>query len=70
MTTQKFNFTPQAAGSIMLAVQKGLLARAMNRSEEEQDISEIILGFELENTIDGLIVNNPPSIQIINDEGD
>ena len=44
----------QAAGAIMLAVQKGMI--------EAVDISDILLGLELE-VVDGkLVVDNPPTV--------
>lgn len=57
---KKLTLTPQAVGSIMMAVQKGIKAAAEGRPKEECDITKILLGFEFESTTSGLIVNNPP----------
>jgi len=58
--TQKLKFTPQAVGAIMMAMQKGIKAAAEGRPKEECDITKILLGFELEPTVSGLIVDNAP----------
>ena len=44
----------------MMALQKGLL--------EQIDITEILQGFELIDTEDGLIVENPPILEVTDDE--
>lgn len=60
---QKFRLTPQAVGAVMMAVQKGLLAAAENRPQEECDITTMLLKFELEASPSGLVVNNPPILR-------
>ena len=50
----------QAVGSLMMALQKGLL--------EKIDITEILQGFELIDTEDGLIVENPPILEVADSE--
>ena len=50
----------QAIGSLMMALQKGLL--------EQIDITEILQNFELVDTEDGLVVENPPILQVSQDD--
>ena len=50
----------QAIGSLMMTLQKGLL--------EQIDITEILQDFELVDTDDGLVVQNPPILQISQDD--
>lgn len=58
-----FNLSPQAVGSIMMAVQKGMLAAANDRPKEECDITQMLLGFELLVDPNGnLVVLNPPDV--------
>jgi len=52
----KFKLSNQAIGSLMLALQKGIM--------EEVDITEILKEFDLVNSTDGLIVENPPIINL------
>jgi len=52
----KFKLSNQAIGSLMLALQKGIM--------EEVDITEILKEFDLVNSTDGLIVENPPIISL------
>jgi len=54
----KFKLSDQAIGALMMALQKGLL--------EQIDITEMLQEFELENTDDGLVVKNPPTLQVDN----
>lgn len=54
----KFKLSVQAQKAIMLALQKGLV--------EQCDISNILAEFELQNSVDGLIVNNPPVVEVPN----
>lgn len=61
--SQKFRLTPQAAGAVMMAMQKGIKAASEGRPKEECDITSMLLKFELEATTSGLIVNNPPILQ-------
>jgi len=49
----------QALGSIMMALQESLL--------NEIDIVPILRGFELVETNDGLIVRNPPTVRVSNE---
>jgi len=51
-----FKLSNQAVGALMLALQKGLM--------EQADITEMIKGFELSNSVDGLIVENPPIVEV------
>jgi len=46
----------QAIGAIMMALQESLM--------EQSDIVPVFQGFELTETNDGLIVNNPPTIHV------
>jgi|TARA_R110002020_G_C15793157_1_gene730398 hypothetical protein len=46
----------QAIGSLMMAVQKGIM--------EQSDITELLKDFELVDSDDGLIVENPPLLQV------
>lgn len=50
----KFKLSNQAVGALMLALQKGIM--------EQTDITELIKEFELVETSEGLIVDNPPVI--------
>ena len=45
----------QAIGAIMMSLQKGIM--------EQLDITSILQEFELSETVDGLIVENPPIIE-------
>jgi len=60
--TQQANFklSNQALGAVMMALQESLL--------NELDIVPILKGFELVNTEDGLIVANPPTVRMSNEE--
>ncbi len=46
----------QAVGSIMMALQKAIL--------EQEDITETLKSFSLQESADGLIVENPPNFQL------
>jgi hypothetical protein len=50
----------QALGSIMMALQESLM--------NEMDIVPILKGFELVEQADGLLVTNPPTIRISNND--
>jgi hypothetical protein len=52
----KLKLSDQAIGSLMMALQKGLF--------EQSDITEMLREFELTNTNEGLIVNNPPTVKV------
>jgi hypothetical protein len=55
---KEYSLSDQALGSIMMALQKGLL--------EQCDITEVLRSFVLKDTSNGLIVTNPPNFQIFN----
>jgi hypothetical protein len=57
---QKLQLSNQALGAIMMALQESLL--------NELDIVPILRGFELINTDDGLVVENPPTVRVTNNE--
>jgi hypothetical protein len=50
----------QAIGAIMMALQESLL--------HQSDIVPVFKGFELEETEEGLIVTNPPTVHVGNQE--
>tara|TARA_B100000085_G_scaffold131650_1_gene119916 strand:+ start:6002 stop:6208 length:207 start_codon:yes stop_codon:yes gene_type:complete len=49
----------QAMGAIMMALQESLL--------NELDIVPILQGFELEESDNGLVVKNPPTVRVTDD---
>ena len=51
-----FKFSNQAVGAIMMALQKGIM--------EQVDITGMLKEFEIIDSADGLIVNNPPMINL------
>jgi len=55
-----FKLSNQAVGALMLALQKGLM--------EQTDITDMLKEFELTNTADGLMVENPPILELKADE--
>lgn len=57
----------QAVGSLMLAMQRGMLAASKGLSKEECDIVSLLKGFEFENSVDGLIVINPPTVDFLDE---
>ena len=58
-----YKLSTQAVGALMMALQKGLM--------EQIDITDILKKFELVNTVDGLIVENPPTLLVESeDEGE
>lgn len=57
-TTHKLS--NQALGSIMMALQESLL--------NELDIVPILKGFELVESADGLMVTNPPTVRVSNEQ--
>jgi len=61
--TLKMKLSTQAVGSIMMALQKGLVAVAQGKPEEECDITKILTRLEIEDSVDGLIVLNPPVVE-------
>lgn len=60
MKDQKLQLSNQALGAIMMALQESLL--------NELDIVPILRGFELTNTDDGLVVENPPTVRVTNNK--
>ena len=50
----------QALGAIMMALQESLL--------NELDIVPILKGFELTETEDGLVVKNPPTVRVTDNQ--
>ena len=57
-----YKLSTQAIGALMMALQKGLM--------EQTDITDYLREFEFVNTVDGLIVENPPLIEFKPKEGD
>ena len=51
-----YKLSNQAVGALMMALQKGLM--------EQCDITELLKDFDLSNTADGLVVENPPIINV------
>tara|TARA_Y100000994_G_C15542677_1_gene380589 strand:+ start:352 stop:558 length:207 start_codon:yes stop_codon:yes gene_type:complete len=49
----------QALGAIMMALQESLLSQS--------DIVPILKGFQLEETGDGLVIKNPPTVRFTDD---
>ena len=45
----------QAIGAIMMTLQKGIM--------EQTDITDLLKSFELVQTVDGLVVENPPLVK-------
>tara|TARA_B100000029_G_scaffold405074_1_gene405243 strand:+ start:214 stop:435 length:222 start_codon:yes stop_codon:yes gene_type:complete len=58
--TQTLKLSNQALGAIMMALQESLL--------NQIDIVPILSGFELQNSADGLVVMNPPTVRVSNNE--
>jgi hypothetical protein len=58
--TEEMKLSNQALGAIMMALQESLL--------NELDIVPILKGFELVPTEDGLVVKNPPTVRITNND--
>jgi hypothetical protein len=59
METKTHKLSNQALGAVMMALQESLL--------NELDIVPILRGFELVDGEDGLIVKNPPTVRVSND---
>mgnify|MGYP003133773861 CR=1 FL=1 len=57
---QTLTLSNQALGAVMMALQESLM--------NQIDIVPILKGFELKNSPDGLVVMNPPTIRVSNDE--
>lgn len=60
MSNGTFKLSNQALGAVMMALQESLL--------NQIDIVPILKGFELTQTDDGLVVNNPPTVRVSNDQ--
>lgn len=58
----EYKLSNQAIGALMLALQKGIM--------EECDITELLKEFKLVNSVEGLIVENPPIVQLKENEGE
>tara|TARA_R100001015_G_C4634246_1_gene200412 strand:- start:244 stop:483 length:240 start_codon:yes stop_codon:yes gene_type:complete len=55
-----FKLSNQALGAVMMALQESLL--------NEMDIVPILQGFDLVSTEEGLVVTNPPTIRVSNEQ--
>lgn len=55
MTNETMNLSAQALGAIMMALQESLL--------NQLDIVPILQGFKLEQSDEGLVVTNPPTVR-------
>ena len=53
------NLSNQALGAIMMALQESLL--------HQTDIVPVLQSFNIENTDQGLVVTNPPTVKVPND---
>jgi hypothetical protein len=60
MSNGTFKLSNQAVGALMMALQESLL--------NELDIVPIIKGFELQTGDDGLVVTNPPTVRVSNNQ--
>jgi len=60
MSNGTFRLSNQALGAVMMALQESLL--------NQLDIVPILKGFELTQTEDGLVVTNPPTVRVSNDQ--
>lgn len=58
--TGTFKLSNQALGAVMMALQESLL--------NELDIVPILKGFDLVPTEEGLVVQNPPTVRVSNDQ--
>jgi len=58
--TEEMKLSNQALGAIMMALQESLL--------NELDIVPILKGFALVPTEDGLVVKNPPTVRVTNND--
>ena len=66
---EKFKLSNQAIGALMMTLQKAMMGVAQGKPKEECDITKMLQDFELENSISGLIVMNPPTV-VFDDEGE
>ena len=60
MSNGTFKLSNQAVGALMMALQESLL--------HQLDIVPIIKGFELQTGDDGLVVTNPPTVRVSNNQ--
>lgn len=60
MSNGTFKLSNQALGAVMMALQESLL--------NQLDIVPILKGFELTQTDEGLVVTNPPTVRVSNDQ--
>ena len=60
METKTHRLSNQALGAVMMALQESLL--------NELDIVPILRGFELVDGDDGLVVKNPPTVRVSNNQ--
>jgi len=60
MSNGTFKLSNQALGAVMMALQESLL--------NQLDIVPILKGFKLQETTDGLVVTNPPTVRVTNDQ--
>ena len=58
--TTTYKLSNQALGAVMMALQESLL--------NELDIVPILKGFELTETDEGLMVTNPPTVRVSNEQ--
>ena len=58
MAKENLKLSNQAVGALMLALQKGIL--------EQVDITELVKSFELVESTEGLVVLNPPQVEVDN----
>jgi len=60
MSNGTFKLSNQALGAVMMALQESLL--------NELDIVPILKGFELAQGEEGLVVTNPPTVRVSNNQ--
>lgn len=60
---EKMKLSAQAVGSIMLAVQRGLMNAANGRPAEECDVTKVLMNLELQQEPNGLVCLNPPIVE-------
>lgn len=65
----KYKLSKQAAASIMMAVNRAIYNTMRGCTHpDEIDVTKTLLSFELEQTIEGLSVLNPPVMYIPNED--
>ena len=60
MSNGTFKLSNQALGAVMMALQESLM--------KQIDIVPILKGFKLQAGDDGLVVTNPPTVRVSNDQ--